>query len=884
MARSSAVQRHPKYLKDHRPSAFAIPEINLYFNLHEDFTEVKTTMKITRTLPGADPLKLDGVGLKLTALKLNGERLAEEDYEVLPTHLTLNSVPDECLLEIWVEIAPQNNTRLQGLYRSGSLFCTQCESHGFRNITYFLDRPDVMSAFTTTIEADQKRYPVLLSNGDCISTQSLPNGRHVATWRDPFKKPAYLFALVAGDLDVLESSFETQSGKKVALKIYTHEASIPHCHHAMASLKKAMRWDEETFNLEYDLNTYMIVAVDDFNQGAMENKGLNIFNTKYILASPQTATDTDYQNVEAVVGHEYFHNWTGNRVTLRDWFQLSLKEGLTVYREHRFSEDVQSQALRRIEQIDLLRNHQFPEDAGPFSHPVRPSQYIEMNNFYTMTVYEKGAELIRMLATIIGEAAFKKGMALYFERHDGKAVTVEDFIQAMADASHEDLSQFILWYSQSGTPRVQVNTHYDERAKTFTIDFQQTTLPTQDQKEKVPLLIPITYALWDPENHNPIPLKKAPDATESNTEALLLLEKEKQTITLYDCPCAPIPSLLRGFSAPVRLECESLSSDALHFLFRYDTCSYIRWDAFNTLKMGLLKKWITDGALHPKFPEDFLESLTFAFESCAQDPHFFALLLMPPEPSTLIDDVDEVDLLKIKQVLNAYKIQIATALELPFSSWITDCLQNPSEDLTPLAIGKRALKNRALAYLATLNTKGGLELSERAYNTANNMTDTLGALSALVVNPSPIATEKLADFRQKWQNEPTVMNKWFALQAASEGYGTLECIETLIQDPKFSHRNPNNVHALLGTFGRNFSHFHTEEGTSYQFMIQQILSLDSQNPMLSARLLRHFSQWQRYNSPFKNHIQTHLQTLTKTPNLSPDLYEILSKLTAVIKS
>ncbi|MFI4937605.1 MAG: aminopeptidase N [Candidatus Berkiellales bacterium] len=865
------------YLKDYRTPDFLVENCDLHFELGEDKTLVKAALSLCRQMTQGKhqrPLVLKGDGLKLLSLILNDKPLSPQQYQISSTELIIPEVPDIFTLEIVTEIYPQKNTALSGLYRSGKLFCTQCEAEGFRHITYYLDRPDVMAPFTTTIVADKKLYPVLLSNGNKIDHGEMNNGRHFVKWHDPFKKPSYLFALVAGPLSLVSDTFTTHSGKKVACELYVEPENIDKCDYAMQSLKHAMAWDEKKYGREYDLDVYMIVAVNDFNMGAMENKGLNIFNSKYILASEKTATDQDFQAVESVIGHEYFHNWTGNRITCRDWFQLSLKEGLTVFREQQFSEEMGSAAVKRINDVRAIRTRQFAEDAGPMAHPVRPESYIEINNFYTMTVYYKGAEVIRMLHTLLGEKSFRKGMDLYFERHDGEAVTIENFVASFADANDIDLLQFHRWYNQSGTPQVIARGEYDPTQQRYTLTLKQHCDPTPDQKEKKPFLIPINIGLYDDKGKE-IALNSTA-VKNTNGSHYVLLKDTEQTITFDQVPSKPIPSLLGNFSAPVKLSYPYTPAE-LVLLMTHDQDLFNRWDAaqqIGTLAiLSLMKSYRAKQPL--EVSSDLIEAYRQLLTQKSADPHLLSQLLVIPSFNYVAETLPKIDC----EALTMARKKCVTTLTEKLSDAFADVYHHASTkddgSFSGNSIGQRALKNVCLTYLVR---KGDLALAEKQYQTARNMTDLIGALSAVGLSTSPLREKLFADFYQKWQRDPLVVNKWLALQAASELPQTLDNIKALIKHPAFDLGNPNKVYALINTFGAsNPEQFHDRAGHGYQFLADRVLELNQRNPQVAARILEPLTHWKRFEDHQSKLIKGALTKIHDAGNLSEDVYELVTK-------
>lgn len=869
------------YLKDYQPPTYLVDKVHLRFDLRDDVTVVTNEMSVRRNpkLPPEEanpPFILDGEELDLLSVELNGVKLESSQYKAKRSLLTIHEVTEQFTLTIVTEIYPQENKKLEGLYKSRQLFCTQCESHGFRHITFYPDRPDVLARFTTTIEAD-RQYPILLSNGNRISQQNLDNNRHQVVFEDPFPKPSYLFALVAGDLKCVRDSFTTQSGRSVSLEIYVEAGNETKCAHAMKSLKAAMRWDEENFNREYDLDTYMIVAVNDFNQGAMENKGLNIFNDKYILADPQTATDTDYENIEAVVAHEYFHNYSGNRVTLRDWFQLSLKEGLTVYREQRFCEDVQSAAVRRIGQIKLLKDAQFAEDAGPLSHPVKPEQYIEMNNFYTVTVYEKGAEIIRMINTFIGDKNFRLGMDLYFTQYDGQAVTTDEFVDAMSQVSGMDLTQFKKWYSQSGTPVIEVSSYHDSDVGLFMITVTQHNPATADQQTKEPLSIPFNVALLNDDG-------KAVALDETGRKSkTLTVNKPRQTFCLKNISETVTPSYLRSFSAPVKLS-HDLHVDDLLFIAAHETCAVSRYEAASAIifKAILLSyRHATNGKplVYPQLLKDYFSQVLTEEQT---DYAFAALLIELPSLACLSTKVEVINIDVLHEVHQFLIQETAKHFYESFMDYYRRLAVKSTYSITPEAIGKRAFKNACLQYLIATPTNDSVDLAYTQFQQANNMTDTLAALKALSNTTHDKTHQALGQFYKKWQNNALVIDKWFTIIAASPVLGTLDKMKDLTKDKAFSLRNPNRVSALFGSFAKhNLFQFHQGQSRSYDFVAHYIVTLNTLNPMVSARLLQAFANWSKYTEPYKSAMRQTLDDIEQTRNLSKNNRELIDKILGI---
>lgn len=859
------------YLKDYQTPAYRILETDLHFDIAEPQTIVKSRLTVEPQRVG-EPLVLDG-SAKLLSVKING---TAADYVLKGETLTIADVPSERFtVEVETEILPAENKSLMGLYASGDNLFTQCEPEGFRKITFYIDRPDVMSKFTTTIVADKKRYPVLLSNGNKIDGGEFSDGRHWVKWEDPFAKPSYLFALVAGDLAVTEDRFTTMSGRNVKIEFYTTEADKPKVSFAVESLKNAMKWDETRFGLEYDLDIFMVVAVGDFNMGAMENKGLNIFNTKFVLADSRTATDTDFEGIESVVGHEYFHNWTGNRVTCRDWFQLSLKEGLTVFRDQEFSGDRASRTVRRIENIRLLRQHQFPEDAGPTAHPVRPASYEEMNNFYTMTVYEKGAEVVRMYHTLLGEEGFQKGMKLYFQRHDGQAVTCDDFRAAMADANGINLDQFALWYSQAGTPVLEAEGRLKNNI--FELTIKQTVPPTPDMADKQPMMIPVKIGLLN-RNGEAVAFdyqgKRA-------TEAVLLLTEAEQTFPLEGVTEAVVPSLLRGFSAPVHLN-YPYSDDDLLLLLAHDSDAFTRWEAAQTLYRRAVAAnlaALSDGVELPKH-EKLLAAVEKVISDDLLDNAFKALLLGVPSEAELWDGAENIDPLRYHQAREALLDTLAVHFLPKWHELNRQAAkqENQSYEYSPETAGWRTLRNVCRAFVLRADPAHIETVAEKYGEMAQNMTHEWGILSAVNGNESDTRNRLLAQFADKFSDDALVMDKYFALVGSSRRSDTLQQVQTALQHPKFSIENPNKARSLIGSFSRNVPHFHAEDGSGYRFIANKVIEIDRFNPQVSARLVQAFNLCNKLEPHRKNLVKQELQRIRAQEGLSKDVGEIVGKI------
>ncbi len=873
------LQETPKttYLSDYRPPEYLIDQVDLRFYLDEAEARVHSVLSMQRN-PAAEnagqSLRLQGEQLELLFITLNGDELKADAYTLDEEGVTIHQVPERFTLESSVRIKPQENTALEGLYQSGSMFCTQCEAEGFRKITWFLDRPDVMSRFTTTIVADRERYPILLSNGNLIDQELLEDGRHKVTWEDPFAKPAYLFALVAGDLRFIEDRFTTASGRDVDLRIYVESENIDKCDHAMESLKNSMAWDEQQYGREYDLDIFMIVAVNDFNMGAMENKGLNIFNSKYVLARPDTATDRDFQSIEGVIGHEYFHNWTGNRITCRDWFQLSLKEGLTVFRDQEFSADMGSRGVKRIEDVRLLRAHQFAEDAGPMAHPIRPDSYIEINNFYTLTVYEKGAEVVRMQHNLLGAETYRKAMDLYFQRHDGQAVTTDDFVRCMADASGIDLAQFKRWYTQAGTPELQITGEYDATARSFTLTVQQSCPPTPGQDEKSPLHIPLAMGLLD-QRGDDLPLRLEGEAEPVSESRILSLHRETERFTFVDIPEAPVPSLLRGFSAPVKLRYDYSDSE-LMFLMARDNDGFNRWDAAQTLMQRIILKRVANPGA--PLPDGFVDAVRSALTDSVSDKALLAEVLTLPAESYLGDQMAQVDVVGIHTAREGFKSQLAAALRSDLMAVYEANREQGAYQPDPLSIGRRSLRNLCLSYLMQQDDAEVCQLCIDQYNAGHNMTDVMAAVSLLADRSGTESEQVLIGFQQRWKNDPLVLDKWFTVQAISKRPDALEQVKRLMKHPDFSITNPNKVRALVGAFcSANVIHFHAADGEGYAFLADRVLELDAINPQMAARMLRIMSRWRRYDPSRQSLMKHQFQRIIEHAGISKDLFEIASK-------
>ncbi|WP_318357258.1 aminopeptidase N [Enterobacter sp.] len=864
-------QPQAKYRHDYRAPDYLISDIDLTFDLDAAKTVVTAVSQVSRQGAADAPLRLDGEDLTLVSLHINDA--AWSDYKIEDNSLVISGLPERFTLRIVNEISPASNTALEGLYLSGVALCTQCEAEGFRHITWYLDRPDVLARFTTKIIADKTLYPFLLSNGNRMGQGDLDNNRHWVQWQDPFPKPCYLFALVAGDFDVLSDTFTTRSGREVALELYVDRGNLDRAPWAMTSLQNSMKWDEERFGLEYDLDIYMIVAVDFFNMGAMENKGLNVFNSKYVLARNDTATDKDYLDIERVIGHEYFHNWTGNRVTCRDWFQLSLKEGLTVFRDQEFSSDLGSRAVNRINNVRTMRGLQFAEDASPMAHPIRPDKVIEMNNFYTLTVYEKGSEIIRMIHTLLGEENFQKGMQLYFERHDGSAATCDDFVQAMEDASNVDLSHFRRWYSQSGTPIVSVRDDYNPETEQYTLTISQRTPPTDDQPEKLPLHIPFDIELYDNDG-KVIPLQKGGHTVHH----VLNVTQAEQTFVFDNVYFQPVPSLLREFSAPVKLEYK-WSDQQLTFLMRHARNDFSRWDA----AQSLLATWIKlNVSRHQQgqplsLPLHVADAFRAILLDEQIDPALAAEILTLPSANEIAELFDIIDPIAIVTVREALTRTLATELADEFLA-VYNANKLNEYRVEHADIGKRTLRNICLRYLAYGDRDLADKLVTAQYHDADNMTDALAALAAAVAAELPCRDTLMQEYDDKWHHDGLVMDKWFILQATSPASDALEKVRELLNHRSFTLSNPNRVRSLIGAFaGNNPAAFHAEDGSGYRFLVEMLTELNSRNPQVASRLIEPLIRLKRYDEGRQALMRIALEKLKGLENLSGDLYEKVSK-------
>ena len=871
----------PVLLKDYLPPAFLVDTISLGVALDPNQTEVQSLLHIRRNPDAApdQPLILDGELLKLLSVSLDGDLLGENHYQVDDKTLTIPNVPDQFTLSTVTQCAPVANTALTGLYQSSEIYCTQCEAEGFRRITYYLDRPDVMAEFRTRIVADKKLVPVLLSNGNCVAEGKTEDGRHFAEWHDPFKKPAYLFALVAGDLAMVEDRFTTMSGRDVVLRIFVEPGNEDRCDYAMDALKRSMKWDEDVFGREYDLDIFMIVAVSAFNMGAMENKGLNVFNDKYVLARPDTATDADYAAIESIVAHEYFHNWTGNRITCRDWFQLCLKEGLTVFRDQEFTSDQRSRAVKRISDVRLLRTHQVPEDGGPLAHPVRPDSYIEINNFYTATVYEKGAELVRMIHTLLGPQRFRKGMDLYFERHDGEAATVEDFLSSLSDGGQEDLSSFKKWYAQAGTPEVMIAGKWDQGAATYTLKMSQICPPTPGQPHKEVLPIPIELGLLRADGTE-IPLQLENEDEAHSTSRVVVLSKREQIFRFQNVSEKPVPSFLRKFTAPIKLSANQ-SEREWTFLMDHDGDHFNRWEAGQKYASTILIS--NTAALQNGTKERqgnvFSEILERLLTDDSLEPEFVAQMITLPAEQTLAQTIGtNVDVDAIHASRTTLKSAIAERVWDTFRETYDRMKVSGTYSPDSQSAGRRTLRNACLSYLTASSRTEGMRLAVDQFRSSGNMKDQIAALALLTDHDGPEREEAFRAFHDRWQNDHIVIDKWFALQAVSTLPHTLANVKRLTGHPVFSMSNPNKVRALIGSFANaNQVRFHAADGSGYKFISDKVLELDQINPQVAARLLGAFRSWRQFDPDRQAKMKTGLENIVNTSGISQDVYEISSK-------
>ncbi|MCG8314683.1 MAG: aminopeptidase N [Pseudomonadales bacterium] len=868
-------------LADYKAPNYLIDTTDLRFELGDDATLVTADIRFfcNPEVPDAigKPLELVGVDLELLSLAVDGQLLSNDAYQVEAETLIVHQVPEKFALQIKTKIKPQENTSLEGLYVSKGMYCTQCEAEGFRKITYYLDRPDVMAKFTTTIVADKTRYPILLSNGNPIDAGYSDDGKHWVTWQDPFKKPCYLFALVAGDLAVQEDVFTTCTGRDIKLQIFVESHDLEKVDHAMDSLKRSMKWDEDVYGREYDLDIYMIVAVSHFNMGAMENKGLNIFNTSCVLANEKTTTDAGFTRVEAVIAHEYFHNWSGNRVTCRDWFQLSLKEGFTVFRDQSFSADMGSPTVRRIEDVAMLRTAQFAEDASPMAHPVRPDSYIEINNFYTLTVYEKGSEVVRMIYNLLGPELFRQGSDLYFSRHDGQAVTCDDFVAAMAEVSGIDFSQFKLWYSQAGTPEVIASSDYDSESQTYKITLKQACPKTPGQDEKLPMHIPINVGLLDGTGAD-MPLQLKGEAVADASSLVLNLREAEQTFEFVGVTEEPVPSLLRGFSAPIKLH-QALRNDQLAHLTVHDSDGFNRWSAGQQLAVNAIESAMSalEAGDEVNVSDAFIQVMETVLANTDLDKAMLARMLMLPSEAYLAEQHKPVKVQLIHSAREKVKHILAAKLSSQFKAVYDSIPLSQHYEYNSAAVASRALKNTCLSYLMTDPCTETVNACMTHYEQAGNMTDQLAAFTALVHSTAAVKQDVINAFYLQWQEEALVVDQWFSVQATSPQKDTLERVQSLLQHPAFEITNPNKVRALIGAFcNNNPVNFHRADGKGYEFLADRIIELNKVNPQIASRLSGIMSRWRNYEPALADLMQNQLKRIMMEP-LSPDVYEIVSK-------
>lgn len=870
------------YLKDYTPPPWRVEQVRLEFDLDADDTHVTAELHLRRnpdsTDAGAD-IVLDGQGLTLESVTRDGVALGADDYALDAEHLRIPCAADHCVLRIVNRIVPSANTALEGLYASGAMLCTQCEAEGFRRITFFPDRPDVMARYHVRLVADKQRYPVLLSNGNAVARGDLDDGRHFVEWDDPFPKPSYLFALVAGDLVCQQDRFTTLSGREVDLRIYVEAENRHKCDHALTSLRQAMRWDEEVYGREYDLDIFNIVAVNDFNMGAMENKSLNIFNASCVLASAETATDDDFYNIQSIIGHEYFHNWSGNRVTCRDWFQLSLKEGFTVFRDQEFSADLNSRAVKRIDDVNVLRIHQFAQDAGPMAHPVRPAEYMEISNFYTVTVYNKGAEVVRMLRELVGAEGFRRGTDLYFNRHDGQAVTTDDFVAAMEDANGIDLQQFRRWYSQAGTPVLHIDDDFDATAGIYTLRVRQRCAPTPGQVDKAPFHIPLAVGLLDAGGNDlPLQLEGETGGDAPRTRVLAITEAE-QEFRFTGIAAHPVPSLLRGFSAPVKIERDWRDAELL-FLFSHDSDAFNRWDAGQTLMLRQLKRLVDAVQAGEELVLDdaLIDAFRATLTDASLDPALRAQAISVPGEAYVGDQYNEIDVVAIHAARRFMIETLAQVLHPELKRIYAQYHDHGPYVFDSVAMAARALKNRCLEYLVATGDSGAVALAELQFQSASNMTDTMGALAALNDHDVPARDALLAQFHERWRHDAQVLEKWLALQAVSQRADTPARVRQLLDHEDFSYTNPNRVRSLIGRFClANPIHFHAADGSGYVFLTEQVLKLDALNPQIAARLVQGFLKWHHYDSARRALMKKALETIRDHDGLSRDVAEIVTR-------
>jgi len=868
------------FLADYRVPNYLIDTVHLHFELAASDTHVRSVLAMRKNPQGeGGDCILDGEQLELWSVKIDGRQLQGNEYQRTDKSLILSGLPDTFELEIETRIQPDKNTALEGLYHSGSLLCTQCEAEGFRRITYYLDRPDVMAVFTVSLVADKQQWPIMLANGNMEEQGQFDDGRHWTRWHDPYPKPSYLFALVAGDLYRQQDHFTTQSGREVSLQIYVDHENSHKCDHALTSLKQAMFWDEQTYGREYDLDVFMIVAVNDFNMGAMENKGLNIFNSSCVLASPETASDADYHRIQGIVGHEYFHNWSGNRVTCRDWFQLSLKEGFTVLRDQQFSAAMNSAAVQRIDDVNQLRTMQFAEDAGPMAHPVRPASFIEISNFYTVTIYEKGAEVVGMIKTIVGDDGFRQGTDLYFDRHDGQAVTTDDFVTAIEDANSVDLTQFKRWYSQAGTPELTVTSHYDQVKKSFSLDIEQSCPTTPDGLVKEAFHIPIALGLLDQEGAAISLQLEGEESPYSDTTRVLTLNQISQSFTFVNIDSKPILSLLRGFSAPVKVNIQRSNAE-LAFLMANDSDSFNRWDVAQTLLINILLALVSNVQSQQALSlnKTVLAQFSAILTDTSIDPALIAKILTLPSENYLASQMDKADVDAIHAARQFLKNSLAHGLKQQFSTVYQHNSSSNDYQFNAVDMAKRSLKNLCLSYLMATDDPMQTQRCLKQMKQSDNMTDTIAGLVALANQKGPEGEHALRAFYEQWQHDRLVVDKWLTVQAQSNLPDTLIRIKGLMKHPAFNIKNPNNVRALIGQFCRNNPiNFHAKDGTGYQFLVEQIIVLNRLNPQVASRMLGAFNSWRQYDEGRQNLMKKALKQIASQDNLSPDVYEVVTK-------
>ena len=870
------------FLKDYQPPVYLIDSVKLHFDLHETQTIVTSTLKVSLNVANKQADKsliLEGQNLELLSINIDGKALKDKDYVCENETLTIARLPEICSIEIQTRINPEGNKALEGLYLSSGMFCTQCEAQGFRRITYFPDRPDVMSTYEVTIIGEKEKYPILLSNGNLIEKGEAENGKHWAKWQDPSLKPSYLFALVAGDLFCKEDTYTTMSGREVLLQVYVEHENSHKCGHALMSLKQAMKWDEDTYGREYDLDIYMIVAVNDFNMGAMENKGLKDFNASCVLASPDTATDGDYYNIQSIIAHEYFHNWSGNRVTCRDWFQLSLKEGFTVFRDQEFSADLNSRATKRIDDVNILRTHQFAQDAGPMAHPIRPDHYIEISNFYTVTVYNKGAEVVRMIRNLVGGEGFRKGTDLYFERHDGQAVTTEDFVAAMQDANDIDLSLFQRWYSQAGTPVLDVKTTFNEKEKTFKLELKQSCPDTPGQKNTKPFHIPLEVGLLGTDGSDLMLYLEGDTSTTVSTVKTLEVKHETETYTFLKVNTKPLLSLNRGFTSPVKIQSQQTNDD-LAFIFAHDSDEFNRWEAGQTLAINTLLGFIENVQNNQKLilDEKIINSFRNTLINASLDKALIAQAITLPSESYLADQCDVVDVDAIHQARTFMRNELAKALKSELKSIYQSGQSDAAYLFNAGEMARRALNHVCLSYLMCLQEDETIDACMNQIDNANNMTDVLSGLTVLSHHENALRQNALDTFYEKWKHDAQVVEKWFAIQAGADLPDVLDRVKALMQHEAFSLTNPNKVRSLIGRYcAGNIVHFHAADGSGYEFLADQVLVLDSMNPQIAARLIQSMSRWRRYDDGRKVLMKKQLERILDKKDLSKDVYEIISR-------